>query len=637
LQQSGGSAGAILQKACDPAALSTRKELIYFPMERSLRKVLEGKWILKKGSSSYQANGLIQQALVDMGYNLGTTGRNKDGIDKAFKGKTVDAIKEFQTKIMNKATPNGYLDKDTLLCLDDARAKTSVAKHLPGSIKDEQVQVLGEGHSSGDDGATARIYFARGDATLDIEDTISIFETLSNKHLKGKSLQLDGYVSEQERNEYGSNLAKKRNEAVKKDLVYFGVDQAKINTTEKVDAGKGQAKYRGLQKVEISEQGSKTNTADCSKGSAKKRSLNATEEPVANKSIDEAVKYVDKAMSDATMDSKKGEKAIGTFFGSVSKKSKVKRNLKKWHKHLDKNVKRRKRRGTKCDAGCTSAIAYNNNTGSRAMMTLCESFFEDASVKHIYKDLTAEQGRAMIIAHEAGHGSIDTEDVAYDTRRLIKFVHESPDLALKNTDSYIFYIRCVNGLGSSCAPPDRKDMISGGLSAGELTNAKRGVAWLGTWLEWAYQDIIGLYSDSAESRDKKKWTDEYYLQNILPLVEKTFKLHRPKDVMTTAGEQQIFAAIGDRYRSMILVSEKPLELDKDSASSAATKWEKGSGRPGKKVTFAKDYLALTTNRARVEKLLPLIIQATPIIASSLHGAYESFVKLTVKETWEDKP
>ena len=47
--------------------------------------------------------------------------------------------------------------------------------------------------------------------------------------------------------------------------------------------------------------------------------------------------------------------------------------------------------------------------------------------------------------------------------------------------------------------------------------------------------------------------------------------------------------------------------------------------------------SLTTPRARVEMLLPMIVEATPNISSALHSAYVTFVKETVKRNWGNHP
>jgi peptidoglycan hydrolase-like protein with peptidoglycan-binding domain len=53
----------------------------------------------------------VQQRLVNLGYNLGTTGPKKDGVDGDMGRLTQTAIKDFQTK--NKIKPTGVLDQTT--------------------------------------------------------------------------------------------------------------------------------------------------------------------------------------------------------------------------------------------------------------------------------------------------------------------------------------------------------------------------------------------------------------------------------------------------------------------------------------------------------------------------------------------
>ena len=72
---------------------------------------------------------------------------------------------------------------------------------------------------------------------------------------------------------------------------------------------------------------------------------------------------------------------------------------------------------------CEDAIAYNDKTGSSAMMTLCEDFF---GTINLYPKLNDDQKRAVVLIHEAGHGSLDTDDIAYDTGRLVNFIARTP-------------------------------------------------------------------------------------------------------------------------------------------------------------------------------------------------------------------
>jgi hypothetical protein len=53
----------------------------------------------------------IQQKLIDLEYDLGTSGPNKDGVDGYIGSRTRNAIKDFQTK--NNIKPTGVLDQTT--------------------------------------------------------------------------------------------------------------------------------------------------------------------------------------------------------------------------------------------------------------------------------------------------------------------------------------------------------------------------------------------------------------------------------------------------------------------------------------------------------------------------------------------
>lgn len=53
----------------------------------------------------------FQQKLIDLGYDLGSSGPNKDGVDGYIGRRTRSAIKDFQTK--NNIKPTGVLDQTT--------------------------------------------------------------------------------------------------------------------------------------------------------------------------------------------------------------------------------------------------------------------------------------------------------------------------------------------------------------------------------------------------------------------------------------------------------------------------------------------------------------------------------------------
>lgn len=72
----------------------------------------------------------IQQALKFKGYNLGTSGPNKDGVDGFFGPATQRAVRDFQTK--SKLSPTGRVDQQTRNYLFTGFANSQFLNTLPG-------------------------------------------------------------------------------------------------------------------------------------------------------------------------------------------------------------------------------------------------------------------------------------------------------------------------------------------------------------------------------------------------------------------------------------------------------------------------------------------------------------------------
>jgi hypothetical protein len=77
-------------------------------------EVQSGKGNLKIGMKGPAVNQL-QQMLVALGYNLGTTGTNKNGVDGDFGKLTRDAVKDFQSKngLMVNGVADGIVGRNT--------------------------------------------------------------------------------------------------------------------------------------------------------------------------------------------------------------------------------------------------------------------------------------------------------------------------------------------------------------------------------------------------------------------------------------------------------------------------------------------------------------------------------------------
>lgn len=80
-------------------------------INENIESVLEGGKILRKGNRGPDVEKL-QKLLIEMGYDLGDFGPNKDGVDGAFGGTVDKIVREFQND--NGLKVDGKVGKDTL-------------------------------------------------------------------------------------------------------------------------------------------------------------------------------------------------------------------------------------------------------------------------------------------------------------------------------------------------------------------------------------------------------------------------------------------------------------------------------------------------------------------------------------------
>ncbi|HYP01209.1 MAG TPA: DUF4157 domain-containing protein [Pyrinomonadaceae bacterium] len=637
LQQATPGFSRQVQRACDATTLA-RTQPQFFPQELRLSRVFAGRSTLRSGDR-HVAVGLVQQALVDLCFNLGTAGANGDGVDKVYGALTEQAVRDFQTtESVPGATP-GVVDRNTLRCLDGTRSQRTVPCHQT-TVADPQFQITGERTG----GRSQDIFFARGSSALDLGDRIKLF-LLTALH-QGCALTLEGYVSEDELVEFGPQLATDRINAV--EAAFAGLNQHRPGPVctspvlplrtplPKPDASAGVGTYRDRRKVEVIPAGVSSTTTSCSGASVvRQRALDATEAPIVDTAINDGVPMMDAALAALVPGNASGDNALNSFFGGVAQRAQVVDKLRIWRRHLNTVVRRRKQRGTDCDATCSDALAYNKDTGGSAMMTVCSPFFRSV---RLYPTLSVAENRALVLVHEAGHGSLGTDDVAYDTNRLIRFIGRSPSLALTNTDSFVTLIRCLSGLLSGCTLPPGGDTQTNMTSA-EEESAQEGLAWLDSWLIWTGQDLSGLYEALNRSRLRGRMETGYYGVNVFTPFAAAFNLRRPANAPPTMREQTMVASIWDRFRVMSSVVSGNLTVTKDISSAPVQRWTPGGSQaPGTSLSLTDAYfLTATTPRQRVELLLSMIIAATPIIDTSLRPAYENFVKDTVRLNWNNHP
>lgn len=642
VQQTGPGAAPQIQRLCDPVALSGRTVPVFFPQQHSIMQLFNGTARLRRWSDRPAAIGLIQQALVDLGYDLGNYGPNSDGVDKIFGPVTEQAVIDFQTSESISVPEPGVVDQATLRCLDEVRSHQTVPARLAGTVPEEQYQVGGEITGGRDED----IFFTRGSSSLDATDTAKV-QRLTNAH-RGCTLTLRGFVSEDERIDFGDQLATARINAVDAAFAAAGHNSpgvcvpapaAVLRIPDPQPGASGRVLvYQTRRKVEVVPPGAAPTTQVCCSPTVTTNCVQANppltpaETTQLNDAITDGLGLMDTAIAKLVPGDADGDGALTTFFGTPARRDRVRGKLRTWRRHIDSVVRIRRQRGTECDGGCSNTIAYNNGVGAASNKTFCDPFFDPAIDE--YAGLTPAQNRALILVHESGHGALDTVDYAYDANRLISFIGPS-SLSLENTDSFVFLIRCLAGLPGSCAPPARGDTAPG-MSDVERTRAQEGLAWLESWLIWSEQDASNAYDTMDTSRTSGSWTNTYY-ERVFYLLAEAFDIRRPRLALPTMREQTTVAAIWNRLAIMEAAAGRDLQISKDVSLTPVQRWVPGVRGPSQALFLADQYLSLTTPRARVEMLLPMIIEATPTIDAALRLAYATFIRNTVRDNWSNQP
>ena len=627
-----------VQKVCDTSALVSRTEPIFFPKERNILRVYQGRSTLRKWGGRHHAVGLVQQALVDLGHNLGSFGPNADGVDRKLGPLTETAIISFQNSEGIASSNPGEVDQETLKCMDEIRSKLVVPAHQSGSVDDNQYLIDREIT----DGRDEDVHFARGVSTLDTGDKLKIWRLLvrPTNPIKGCNLTLKGFISEDELVMMGPSLATDRinsvnNELIRQDHNKTGADCSvppiPIRTLIPLpNESSGISDYPRRRKVEIVPEGQTSTSPSCTVASPNERSLTTTEDTDLALTSSNSADWIDNALLKLVAGNLEGDAALETYFGAGANRTAITSNLAIWANHLRNVIPRRKQAGTECNDICGSALASNSGRGRRSMMTLCPEYFGAATLD-VHPGLTEDQKKAFIIMHEAGHGSIDTVDTAYGHRRLIEFLNESPSLAENNTDSYTLMILCLNGFSAFCDAPVTSDNFFGLANPAEEVKARRGLAWLQTWLIMAYQNVSSVYTIMEEARENgisMNSINSYY-SDIYELIIQEFGIRRPPgNTAPTFNEQSTVAAIVNRLLTMNIVTEPGLNIKKDTSNSPRSRWSPG---PGRIVFLEGAYFLLTKDRTRVESMLPLLLEAMPDIESSMRIKYENLVKSIVQE------
>ena len=636
VQQSSSASGSVMRK-CDPALFAGRTGPLFFPKEKTIVEIFQGSRTLKKNQSEPVAIGVIQQALADLSIDIGKNGPAKNGVDRDYGKDMAKGVEDFQTK--NSLPPKGdEVDADTIKCLDQERMNSIPV--VSSEIKSSDLAIKGEETS-----ADQNIFFARGDKDVDaINDIPAIQELIKNN--PGEEVTPQGFISEDELMEFGPKLAEDRAKNVLKELqreqTKLKLDPAK-ELKFKPAVGKpedsiGVVNYLATRRVHMEITGKvaatgkscATTPADWAtdhSGPCDKGDNPSLETSKAKPAIDKAQKLLKKTLDDLKKKDANAKDAVETWFGSKGLIDTVISKVTIWKDHLDKNVPAKHRCADECHGACDGTDAYNHENGSSAMMTFCPGVLTKGNLE--------EEG--LIIAHEAGHGALGTTDFAYDFSRLISVLQKDSTTALKNTDSYIFMIKCLNGILTPCVrPPILGDFTNLSASSDPQAEdkAKISMSWLERWTDLVWQDVNNLYSNVSKSHAEGKWpkdTDSLTLKTL----NKHFGIARRASQESPANlGEQVFVGVMNtkllRLKDQVADDAKFL-LDKSPGASSS--WD--LTKSVQEVTLVEDFFKLGA-RAQVKTLLKLLLSATLDISTDLEDNYADFIDEQIK-TWFVKP
>jgi hypothetical protein len=605
----------MLLRKCDPAVVDPRTVPIFFPQEPKILDVFTGGSTLAKDAPEKAAVGLVQQALADLCFTVGA--------DRKFGKDTVAAVKNFQ--VTESITDSGEVDKETLRCLDEKRSHTTVPCTVGKPLASSDLEVSFERDSAVREVKgkpdSADIFFGRGDKDLDVKDKAEI-KKIFDAHKKEK-ITLVGTRSEDEELDFPATLPDERVAAVDKELAKLGHSKKKRKVETRSES-QGAIDFWQFRKVRIIPASSAATQPDCSKDPAGwtqgRGPCDVFDDPVVDKNISRGVTLMDKTLTELKKKDAAAKKAVKDRFGSALSVNQAITKLEKWKDFLDKDVRANHLCANSCHKACTGTSAYYDPDITKT--TVCAPILSRGTIS---------DEDALVLVHEAGHGALETTDVAYDTSPIFALIQKD-SLSKINTDSYVMLIRCLAGL--TCGPTATKDTFPGFDKAKKQdTDAFEALGWLERWTDWVWQDVNNLYDALSGSLASGTWDGGMTAER--DLLFKTFGIHRPKgaSLAATRGEQLETAAIHDRLRRMMTSAGLDgREVTLDPAPGALESW---NDQPSPQAVVTPPFVKLS-RRKQVEKLLELLVHAQQDISLNAEAPYVKFV-ITDAKTWFDKP
>lgn len=264
-----------------------------------------------------------------------------------------------------------------------------------------------------------------------------------------------------------------------------------------------------------------------------------------------------------------------------------------------------------CDAVCRIAIAYNEDAGDAARLTICQGYPQRPTEERV-RNLLHEAAHATAGLGRAGRRE-GTTDVAYRYERQFDFL--APADALRNSDSYALFVMVASEPGFVPFRPPPDDMQS--LTQPQQDVVRPALGLMEKWLNWSEVDTAALYRTIHRSRPPATAWEHPYFEETMRLVAPRFGLTDPP-ALPTMRDQIAVAGIRDRYSRMLRALHQQLTIK--SAAAGATTWAAG---PGAEVTVAPDFFApaLATAEDRARLLLVALVSSTPGIDAALRPSY----------------
>jgi len=430
-------------------------------------------------------------------------------------------------------------------------------------------------------------------------------------------LALYGYSSEDETNK--SALAQARLTAVESAVVAASPSGASTpSTTDRHGDTAGRIDYREVRMVEAVRGTTSSPPASaqptCQPGVSTTVPCTPQQTTVLNSGVTQGASWIQTARDKVNAGDAAAMRLVADLFhGGISPvpaavKTALVTKLDAWKAHLA-NLNQASRHECRQCGDCENTPAFNNGVGGTAKMTLCPTWLDGGT-----------QDAIATLIHEAGHGTagVQTTDHAYGHSRRILALTQTE--ALENTDSFVLLVRSLNGHSVSIGPR-RADDVSA-LNASEKRHARRTLGWVENHLVQAYQLLSDTYAYVKDSRDHSRWESGWGHTGMHKVSSRLPGLGTPGAVGSspgpTAADQYALAAIHDRYHKMrAIMWGKPIRFVKGAADS----WSSG---PGDTVTLSPGFFALTP-RQQLDRLLELIVAATPGISSALEPGYRQLI------------